>query len=253
MLYMHDLWVNWFEGEENGYNVCHFHEWRKEDGIELVDQIPLLLIDEDLFEFIENDLQELPKSMLDDIHKRTYMKKNQERKTIDYAAVVTDGRSVLVFDTLGYSLPVKKSRLIPRQERLVFDMVEGKRPSIYELDNPTPKEYHILSLSPEKMAGLTRRERQLKQLLMMALDQLRHTDHPEEVGYWLTEWDPSQYELMKELTAEAAWQRLYYGTMEGWSKQHEELCGKLIKGQPFFETMWQSENQKSTKHLKSQN
>ncbi|MCP3026686.1 DUF3603 family protein [Halobacillus sp. A5] len=253
MLYMHDLWVNWFEGEENGYNVCHFHEWRKEDGIELVDQIPLLLIDEDLFEFIENDLQELPKALLDDIHKRTYMKKNQERKTIDYAAVVTDGRSVLVFDTLGYSLPVKKSRLIPRQERLVFDMVEGKRPSIYELDNLTPKEYHILSLSPEKMAGLTRRERQLKQLLMMALDQLRHTDHPEEVGYWLTEWDPSQYEVMKELTAEAAWQRLYYGTMEGWSPQHEELCGKLIKGQPFFETMWQSEYQKTSQHLKSQN
>ncbi|WP_431800168.1 DUF3603 family protein [Halobacillus andaensis] len=253
MLYMHDLWVNWFEGEENGYNVCHFHEWRKEDGIELVDQIPLLLIEEELFEFIENDLQELPKALLDDIHKRTYMKKNQERKTIDYAAVVTDGKSVLVFDTLGYSLPVKKSRLIPRQERLVFDMVEGKRPSGYELDHPTPKEYHILSLSPEKMAGLTRRERQLKQLLMMALDQLRHTDYPEEVGYWLTEWDPSQYELTKEITAEAAWQRLYYGTIEGWSNQHEELCGKLIKGQPFFETMWQSEHQKTSKHLKSQN
>ena len=24
MLYLHDVWVNWFEGEENGYNVCHF-------------------------------------------------------------------------------------------------------------------------------------------------------------------------------------------------------------------------------------
>ncbi|MCP3031987.1 YjbA family protein [Halobacillus sp. A1] len=253
MLYMHDLWVNWFEGEENGYNVCHFHEWRKEDGIELVDQIPLLVIEEELFRFIENDLQELPKGLLDDIHKRTYMKKNQERKTIDYAAVVTDGKSVLVFDTLGYSLPVKKSRLIPRQERLVFDMVEGKRASIYHLQNPAPKEYHILSLSPEKMAGLTRRERQLKQLLMMALDHLRHSDHPEEVGYWLTEWDPSQYGLIKGLTAESAWHRLYYGAIEGWSQQHEDLCGKLIKGQPFFETMWQSENQKSTQHLNSQN
>ncbi|WP_173916950.1 YjbA family protein [Halobacillus sp. Marseille-Q1614] len=253
MLYMHDLWVNWFEGEENGYNVCQFHEWRKEDGIELVDQIPLLYIEEDLYEFIENDLQELPRSLLDDIYKRTYVKNNQERRTIDYAAVVTDGKRVLVFDTLGYSLPVKKSRLIPRQERLVFDMVEGKRPAVYMIESVSPKEHHILSLSPEKMAGLTRRERQLKQLLMMALDQLKNTDHPEEVGYWLTEWDPAQYQDIKHITTEDAWQRLYYGTIEGWSKQHEELCGKIIKGQPFFETMWQAENHKDQKHLKSQN
>ena len=46
MLYLHDVWVNWFEGEENGYNVCHFHEWRRgEDVIELLDQVPLLLIE----------------------------------------------------------------------------------------------------------------------------------------------------------------------------------------------------------------
>jgi hypothetical protein len=34
MLFLHDVWVNWFEGEENGYNVCHFHEWRKDDSVE---------------------------------------------------------------------------------------------------------------------------------------------------------------------------------------------------------------------------
>ncbi|MCT4572190.1 DUF3603 domain-containing protein, partial [Bacillus thuringiensis] len=45
MLYLHDVWVNWFEGEENGYNVCHFYEWRKDDTIELLDQVPLLKVD----------------------------------------------------------------------------------------------------------------------------------------------------------------------------------------------------------------
>ena len=34
------------------------------------------------------------------------------------------------------------------------------------------KEFHILSPQPELMSGLTRKERQLKQLLFMALDQL---------------------------------------------------------------------------------
>ncbi|UOR13133.1 DUF3603 family protein [Halobacillus amylolyticus] len=253
MLYMHDLWVNWFEGEENGYNVCRFHEWRKEDGIEIVDQIPLLLIEDQLFECIQNDLQDLPMSLLQDVQKRTYMKKNQERHTIEYAAVVTNGQDVLVFDTLGYTLPVKKSRLIPRQERLVFEMVHGKKPASYRMEEPVTKEYHILSLEPEKMAGLTRRERQLKQLLMMALDQLKHSDYPEEVRYWLTEWNPAEYRFIKELTNEEAWERLYYGAAHGWSIHHEELCGKLIKGQPFFETIWEGENQKAAKHIKSQN
>ncbi|RWZ55153.1 DUF3603 family protein [Halobacillus fulvus] len=253
MLYMHDLWVNWFEGEENGYNVCRFHEWRKEDGIELIDQIPLVRVEHDLFDFIENDLQDLPLSFLQSIRKKTCVKKNQERQIIEYAAVVTNGTDVLVFDTLGYSLPVKKSRLIPRQERLALEMVQGKVPDTYIIEESVPKEHHILSLEPGKMAGLTRRERQLKQLLMMALDQLRHSDHPEEIRYWLTEWDPIQYPYIKHLSTHEAWDRLYEETRHGWSNQHEDLCEKIVKGQPFFETIWQEENAHQTQHMKSQN
>ncbi|WLR47549.1 YjbA family protein [Halobacillus litoralis] len=253
MLYMHDLWVNWFEGEENGYNVCRFHEWRKEDGIELIDQIPLILISDELFNFIENDLQDLPASLLQDVHRKTYMKKNQERHTVEYAAVVTNGKDVLVFDTIGYTLPVKKSRLIPRQERLVFEMVQGKEPEHYLIEEKVLKEHHILSLDPRKMSGLTRRERQLKQLLMMALDQLKQSDHPEEIRYWLTEWNPAQYPTIKQFSNDEAWDRLYEGTCNGWSMAHEELCKKMVKGQAFFETIWQGENEGVSQHMKSQN
>lgn len=62
MLYIHDVWVNWFEGEENGYNICSFHEWRKSDGIEILDQAPILFIDDHTFQYIENDLQDIPPS-----------------------------------------------------------------------------------------------------------------------------------------------------------------------------------------------
>ncbi|MFD1017854.1 YjbA family protein [Thalassobacillus hwangdonensis] len=254
MLYMHDVWVNWFEGEENGYNVCHFHEWRKEDGIELLDQAPLLLVSEELYQYIENDLQDLPISLLESIHRRAYLRKNQERKTLDYAAIVTNGETVIAFDTLGYTLPVRKSRLIPRQERLALEMVDGQKVSTFEWNvDMTDKEHHILSLSPEQMLGLTRKERQLKQLLMMALDQLKQTDNLQEIRYWLTEWDPSEYSRICELSMEESWQRLYDGTTVGWGREHEELCGKLIKGQPFFEKIWELENEKAETSLKKQN
>lgn len=242
MLYLHDVWVNWFEGEENGYSVCHFHEWRKEDGIELLDQVPLLYISEVLYNYIENDMHDLPKSLLDTIYKRAFIRKGQERTVLEYACVVTDGKDIIAFDSIGYQIPIRKSRLIPRQEQLVFDMIKTTKPESFKFDvKIVKKEYHMLSMAPELVHGLTRRERQLKQLLMIALDQLRTADNLEELRYWLTEWDPKQYPFIRYMNEIKVWEALYEGVKQGWGIRHEELCGKMIKGQPFLERMWELE------------
>lgn len=242
MLYLHDVWVNWFEGEENGYSVCYFHEWRKDDGIELLDQVPLLYITEDLFDHIENDMHDLPEDMVDKIYKRSYMRKGQERYSLDFAAVVTDGTDIIAFDTIGYQIPVRKSRLIPRQEQLVFDMIKTNKPKSFNFDETNvTKAYHMLSMEPKLIHGLTRRERQLKQLLMIALDQLKSVDNLEELRYWLTEWDPKQYPYIRYMDKESVWEALYEGVKFGWSQSHEDLCFKMIKGQPFLEKMWEAE------------
>ncbi|MFD1037714.1 YjbA family protein [Virgibacillus byunsanensis] len=242
MMYLHDVWVNWFEGEENGYSVCYFHEWRKEDGIELLDQVPLLYITQALYNYIENDMHDLPKGLLDSIYKRAYVRKGQERTMLDYACVVTDGNDIVAIDTIGYQIPIRKSRLIPRQEHLVFDMVRNTKPQSFKFnENLVEKEYHMLSMTPELIFGLTRRERQLKQLLMMALDQLRTTNNLEELRYWLTEWDPKQYPFIRYMDEEMVWNALLEGVRQGWSNAHEDLCAKLIKGQAFLEQMWELE------------
>ncbi len=44
------------------------------------------------------------------------------------------------------------------------------------------KEYHILSLPPQHISGLTRKERQLKQLMFMALDQLKGLQNRAEIA-----------------------------------------------------------------------
>ena len=243
MLYLHDVWVNWFEGEENGYNVCYFHEWRKEDRIELLDQVPVLYITEALYNYIENDMHDIPKALLDSIYKRTYSRKGHERSALDYACVITDGNDIMVFDTIGYTIPIRKSRLIPRQEQLAFDMIRDIKPNNYKFDgNRYDKAYHMLSMPPELIFGLTRRERQLKHLLMMGLDQLRTANNLEELRYWLTEWDPKNYPFIRFMNEDTVWDALYSGVKDGWSKNHEDLCGKLIKGQPYLEKMWEVEN-----------
>ena len=242
MLYLHDAWVNWFEGEENGYNVCPFHEWRKSDSIELLDQVPLLYISSELFEYIENDIRELPKDLLDSIYKRATIRKGQKRTVLEYAAVVTDGAEILAFDTAGYYIPVRKSRLIPRQEQLVYSMIEKAEQKTYAFNNENyQKDYHMLSMPPSFIHGLTRRERQLKQLLMIGLDQLKTTNNKQELRYWLTEWDPKKYPSIKYMNEQEVWEALYNGLKDGWSPAHEELCRKLIRGQAFLEKMWESD------------
>ncbi|KAB7704985.1 DUF3603 family protein [Bacillus aerolatus] len=243
MLYLHDVWVNWFEGEENGYNVCHFHEWRKDDAVELLDQVPLVLIDEKLFYYIENQLAELPKQLLEDIRKKAFLRRNHERIQLEHCFVVTDGKGILAVDTMGYTIPVRKSRLVPRQEQLAFDMFKAHPVASYELElEPEEKEYHILSLSPESVKGLTRKERQLKQLLFMALDQLFSSKNSAEIRYWYTEWAPERYTDIQSMNAADIKQIFFEEAMDGWTSRHDRLCENLIKGQPFFEKLWEVEH-----------
>lgn len=245
MLYLHDVWVNWFEGEENGYNVCHFFEWRKEDAVELLDQVPLIVVPDDLFSFLENDLQELPKQLLEEIYQKAYIRRNHERVQLENCFVVTDGKGILAVDTIGYKVPVRKSRLIPRQEQMVYDMIENIKPESYGY-HPTlfpSKEHHILSPSPLSMQGLTRRERQLKQLLFMTVDQLYSTKNVAEIRYWYTEWNPRKYTEIQNLDFDNIWGKLYMEIQDGWSDKHKQLCERLVRGQPFFERLWDIEHE----------
>lgn len=243
MLYLHDVWVNWFEGEENGYNVCHFHEWRKDDAVELLDQVPLLKIDSVLFHYIENDLADLPQQLLADAYQKAFLRKNHERIQLEHCFVITDGTGILAVDTMGYSIPIRKSRLIPRQEQLVYEMIESHDVIQYSFEQKSSeKEFHILAPNPDFMRGLTRKERQLKQLLFMALDHLYSSKNVAEIRYWYTEWKPELYANIQQLEFEEAWEQLYEETKYGWTSKHHKFCENLIKGQPFFEKLWEMEH-----------
>lgn len=248
MVHIRDVWVNWFEGEENGYNVCEFFEWRSDDRVEVLDQVVVVKVTKELFDYIENRLSDLPEQLLNDVYRKSYLRKNMSRVQLDYCFVATDGDGIIAVDTIGYKTPIRKSRLTPRQEQIVYELLENEHFEVYDLDmTPEPKEYHILSPSPEEMKGLTRKERQLKQLLFMALDQLYSSKNVAEVRYWYTEWNPSKYLEIQSLSFEDAWNRLYEEARYGWTSRHYSLCEGIIKGQPFFEKLWEIENGQSVK------
>lgn len=242
MLYLYDVWVNWFDGEEKGYNVCQFHEWRKNDTIDIIEQVPCLHITEALYDQIENSLVEIPAALLKKIHKKTYFRVGQLRETIDYACIVTDGRGVLLFDTANYRIPHKKSRLIPKQEERVLEMIKKTKP--YEFTFKYLKnrvQNNLLALDESLIYGLTRRERQLKRLLMIALHQLKEEKNITALLYWLSEWDGSNTLQLDEKNCDFVWQLLYDELKYGWSKAHEHLCGQLVKGNSLLEKHWEHE------------
>lgn len=242
MLYLHDVWVNWFEGEENGYNICHFHEWKKEDVIELLDQVPVVKVERILFDYIENQLLDIPQKLLEDVYQKAFVRRQTKRYQLDYCFILTDGYGILAVDTLGYAIPIKKSRLIPRQEQLVFEMIINEPTKIYKFNQKGNEKYsHILSPSFHLMLGLTRKEKQLKQLLFMALDELHTSQNEAQLRYWLTEWDPSIYEQSKSMRFEEIWTHLYEQLQAGWSHKQEDFCEKLVKGNEFFQTIWEME------------
>ncbi|SCA85077.1 Oligopeptide transport system permease protein AppB [Bacillus glycinifermentans] len=75
------------------------------------------------------------------------------------------------------------------------------------------------------------------------LDQLKGLKNRAEIAYWYTEWNPYMYEQIKRMTFEEIWDMLFNETIDGWSDKHRDFCENLIKGQPFFEKLWEIENE----------
>ncbi len=246
MYYLHDIWVNWFEGEECGLNVCNFHEWRKSDPIELLEQVPVLKLREDLYLSIENGMSELPDQLLKDIFQQTHFRKNNERKFIDYCTIVTNGNGIMAFDTLGYTIPIRKSRLVPRHEQQVLDLVSKAETMDYDFQividpEDEPVEINALAPHPSTLQGLTRKERRLKKLLLLALEHIYLSKNVSEVRYWFTEWFPDMYSEVMKMDFDEIWERFYQSIARGWSVQHLLICKKLIKGQNYLEELWEIE------------
>jgi len=237
---MYDVWVNWFEKAEEGYEICPFHEWRKSDQIELLEQVPILYITEALYDYIENSMGELPSELLEKIHKRTFISKGPMRERIEYAAIITDGRGIMLFHTMGNKVPTRKSRMIPRQEGQVYDICKGRDYlSFSEEKKLNPKQVEETRLKETLMHGVTRQERYVKQLLLNALYELKSTKNRSEVIYWLTEWDATLVATLgAEATVHDVWDTLYESIKYGWGERHEQFCSQFVKRDKQLETYW---------------
>lgn len=242
VLYLHDVWTNWFTGEKNGCNVCEFHEWRKSDTVELFDQIPLIKVDEALFDYIENDMNEIQDDLLESIRHKAYMRREHERVQIEYGFVATDGKRIIAVNTLSYRIPMKKSRLIPRQEQLVFEMTQDRSVDFTYKPSESYSDYDDIIIDQSSLRGLTRRERKLKELLYTVLQDIYFEGNLGKLKYLYVEMNPSGYLQVKDLNLDEVYETINKYIAAGWNKEYENALMAITKGISYYEKAFESEN-----------
>jgi hypothetical protein len=245
-MYVYDVWVNFVDGMCKGFSIPEFHEWGKKDEVELMVQLPIVYTTAEVYENIENGFDPLPEEMLREIYRRSARAANNEEVRVDYAMALTDGERFLVVDTDGESVPNLKGRMIPRQERIILEMIEDEDPKDYGY---TPDHFEtdetvagkILNLEYVHMVGLTRRERQMKEILMDSLFQLLCSDNIEEVRYWFTDlfWGMKDDIVVESMTIQQMVADMHDYLQEGWDEQHEEFGTKIAKYFDNYKDMWE--------------
>lgn len=181
MKMLHDIWYNWFEGVENPHLVPEYFSWYKDDEVGLMDQIPLIKVNDNLYNYIEFGLRKIPKEVLYDVFNKAYLKLNHDKLLIKYAFVVTDGSRVIMIQADEYGRVEKKSRLIIRQHILALEMVENEKVD-YVLESKVD-----VSRFPI-YAGRTRKEKHHQIIATDFINKLS-SDKLGLLKYLVAEWD----------------------------------------------------------------
>lgn len=241
MNYLHDVHVNWVDGGSRKHEIPEYFEWKEGDPEELMETLPLVIIKHELFTILEDGYVDIPKDLLSMVH-RVAVKINpvtKRKNKVEYCFAVTDGVRVVVINTEGDNMPNLKSRIAPDRERFALELAEEYPKYTFEIPSGYTVEEHedvtgFFSTSPKDYVGLTRTEKEMKQIVLDCLFNLSGSDNKFEVFYWFVEVFPelNSQTTLAALSKEEMVQHLFDFLRKGWSKCHEEFGTNMIKVAP---------------------
>ncbi|QQO41164.1 hypothetical protein 015DV002_210 [Bacillus phage 015DV002] len=247
-MYVHDVWVNWFYGSFKSFEIPEFHEWWSSDDVEIIDTMPVVYTTKDTFDFVQDGMSELPIEVLDLVRKRAIKRgEGGAKEGIEYAMIITDGTRSLAIDTEGTAVPQRKSKLIPRQDKLLTKLIEDKHvdlePFSWDYSTKRVEPDYVLSISDriidvrqESMAGLTRREKELKRNLFEYLFELSVSDSDIEVFYWYTELFPDRKDVSKSRADMVT--EMFEELEIGWNDKHEKFGESFSRSSSYYYDSW---------------
>ncbi|GEM04928.1 UPF0736 protein [Halolactibacillus miurensis] len=215
---VHHVKVNWFEAETEPLMISPYYEWRKRDFLDTYQTLPVLCLEPSTFHLIETSLAPLPKELM----RRMFQSSYKHHHRYDFGAIICDQTAVLAIDTLGYDFPLLKSRLTPIKEKQVLTMCQTLKPCQYQIEKQreTPSIYH---LTHPHLVGLTRKEREIKSLLLFMLEQLTLNEQYEALTYFTT-----LYYRLKKRPAKDFGPSFLEELKTGYTAVHEELVKNML-------------------------
>lgn len=224
-MYMYNVWLNWWPQNEYEPSILEYYEWRKSDGIEKVERIPVIYITKQLFSYLAQYDAILPKKIEKIISHRTYVFKEDERVTYPYACIIANEKQVLAIQWEKDKRLWKKSKLIPKQERYV----QQNSQHIQKVRCPFSFSFmYKEQIMDKQKLGLTRREKEKRELLLTIFEQIKQTASNEELFYWQKEWYYEQnIAVTRKSCSQTIGTQLQQVLQSGWSIEHDRFFRKL--------------------------
>ncbi len=155
----------------NKYDLnINFYEWNNNDNFTYIEKIPIYRITDIGMDEINNHLIKIDKKLLSNIHNKTYSKNG----IINYSLLVTDMNRVVGLKFSKDGLLIEKSDLLIDEEDVVIEEASLLDLDIFEFDK-------LDSYSDEMF--LTRREKYIKNSLILELDYLYNNKKYDEINY----------------------------------------------------------------------
>lgn len=251
MQFIYDVQVNWADGMLKSYLIPKYHEWYKDDEVELYTCLPVVKVSPELFSYIEQEYDRLPQYLLSLIYCKASKKEDGRTIEVEYAFVVTDGKRMIAVDTDSEDVPNYKSYLTPRNASYVEDLLYKLKLIETDWEPPSPSvlakkdqlSADLLLLDEKYIQGLTRAERDLKSILMTYLYTLTTSSNSEEVRYWYSEVFPGTFhnEKVKRMRTNTMVQKMFDELKDGWGERHVELGNQFIKFNDLFKESWETQ------------
>jgi hypothetical protein len=239
---IHDVQFNWVDGGSRRHEIPEYHEWKKGDTLELYDSVPVVKVEPALFNALEDGYEEIPKELLEFVHKvaRRINPETHRKNQVEYCFVATDGKNVIAINTEGDNKPNLKSRLNLRHDQFV---IGDLAPDMEVLECTfTPEEYdvnesleaYIMASVPEDNIGLTRTEKEMKQIVLEGLYNLSLSENKAEVFYWFVELFPDLNKpvTLAAMTIETMIKEMFSYLRKGWTKDHQYWGSLIVKVAP---------------------
>lgn len=230
-----EIAVIYLEAPIHRRDVPEWFEMREceASNLELYSEIPIIEVDEDLFDLLPLMTDTVPLAITEVVDYKA-VEEDFGHRSSDFVAVCGDQALVFAVKQSEYAPNVmairRVGRVAPELEEKFVALSKKKNSEVHSVDTSG---FRVADFIPPVDIGLTRREKEMKEILMTAMTTLAQPEYSRSaVEYFFHALYPNMHKYQEEvniLTKESMLEDMVSYLVEGWDNQHEEFGDELIK------------------------